>query len=300
MKKFHISSKFTPLDSIRYEDTEVLIKRDDLNQLGCSKQRSIPYLINEYLNMGKNKFVVSSSGNSGLVSAYCALNSSEIVEMHIFLSENISDQKLKKYIDKLGLNTSIDNLRNNTYKIKNLVIELVNNPRQEAFNLSKKGFVNLRGSTDDLALVGFESFVHEIISQTTTKIESVFVPSSSGATALGIYNGFKSCNQNPRMNIVQTTKINALVKNIAVSHITESNHPAESIVDYIGHRRKDIEKIVYDSQGKGWIISSKEIQKAKNILINQYNIDASYDSSLSFAAFLKADNKKNCLLVFTG
>ena len=300
MNKFSISTEPSPLQEIIYQGQKLLLKRDDLLQLGCSKQRSIPYMIYLYLLKQEKRFIVSGSGNSGLVSAYCALNCREIEEMQICFAKTISDVKLQRFIDKLKLNYTPSDFRKGDIHLNNIIVKLVEDPRQEAFNLSKLGYINLRGSTDDNAILGFKSIADEIFTQTETKISSLFVPASSGTTAIGIYEGFLAHSLNPKMNIVQTTKINTLIRNITKSTISEDSHPSESIVDYIGHRRPQIEKIITESKGNAWVISSQEVQDAKEILQNQYGINTSFDSALSFAGYIKSNRNENALLIFTG
>lgn len=304
MNKFSISTEPSPLQEIIYQDQKLLLKRDDLLQLGCSKQRSIPYMIYLYLLKQEKRFIVSGSGNSGLVSAYCALNCREIEEMQICFAKTISDMKLQRFIDKLKLNYTPSDFRKGDIHLNNIIVKLVEDPRQEAFNMSKIGYANLRGSTDDNSILGFKSLVDEVLSQTNLQINSIFVPASSGCTAIGLYEGFSDHSLNPAMNIVQTTKVNALVRNIVDSSKSEENHPSESIVDYIGRRRARIEQIIVNSKGKAWVISSQEVQDAKEILQNQYGINTSFDSALSFAAciknYKKLKNEKINLLIFTG
>ncbi len=299
MEKFRIPIEVSPLQKVKIDGKTILIKRDDLNYLKCSKQRSIPYWINEYIRANFRKFVIPSSGNSGIVGAFCALYSNEIEELLVLLADTISDIKLQKYISILNLPIDINELRIKGYYSSKLRIGLTQDPRLEAFKLSKKGYVNLRGSIDDKALIGFESLADEVLEQTNMPIHSVYVPSSSGSTALGIYNGFLRHNIKPAMHIVQTTRVFALVKNVTKIPIIEQTHPSESIVDFIGHRRLSIEKMITESNGQGWAISASEAETAKKFLLEKYDLDVSYDSAIAFAAWQKS-KVDNALLVFTG
>lgn len=322
---FGLEYSESPLQEIEYNHKKLYLKRDDLLPLGCSKQRSIVPMIYHYLKLGNKKFVVSSSGNAGLVAAFCALKSNEIEEMIVYFDKNISDKKLDNFANKLNkYNSSItrENLRKGIRIEDRLQISSAQDPRQEAFNLAKEGFVNLRGSTDDIALIGFETISYEInryfvIPSSTGNPElrdtdsqstldsrlrgndiNIFVPASSGTTAQGIYEGFKKLNLNPKINVVQTAKVHTLVKNLAAEEKVEETSFAESIVDIIGHRRSKIEELVKSTGGKGFIISNKELEEAMQIL-SELQIETSYDSALTFAAWLK-DQEEGAVLVFTG
>ncbi len=214
MQKFDIPIDASPLQKLNIDGKTVLIKRDDLNYLKCSKQRSIPYWINEYIRANFSKFVVPSSGNSGIVAAFCALHSDEIEELVVLLADTISDIKLQKYILTLNLSVDVNDLRLQGYHSSKLHIKLTPDPRLEAFKLSKNGYINLRGSIDDKALIGFQSLSDEVLQQTNIPIHSIYVPSSSGSTALGIYHGFLRHNIKPAMHVVQTTRVFTLIKNI--------------------------------------------------------------------------------------
>lgn len=297
----------SPLQEIKYKNKSLFIKHEDRLFLQCAKQRSILYMLMKYIESGKRNFVISSSGHAALVSAYTvsALKDRyKINKLIILLSNQTSNEKLSKFIKHLELNISVRDLRNN-FKRGVIEFNFADNPKQQAFQLAQEGYVNLRGSTDDLALIGFKAIAHELVLQMEdrNKVDGIFVPASSGTTALGIYQGFHDLDQNPAMHVIQTTKVNTLVKKMQTASFEEElNHPSESITDYIGHRRKQVEEMIVISNGKGWIISKQEVIEGKKELAN-IGIEASYDSALPFAAYLKATEEKEfeCpVLVFTG
>jgi threonine dehydratase len=293
----------SPVQEIDVNGNKVFLKRDDLLQLGCSKQRSLPYSIYTHFLRGERKFVVSSSGNAALVSAFCAMQSNLIEKMFVLLADSISDTKLQKFIDHLDLDCELEDMREEGFEMDNIRIKLVQNPKQEAFNYSKLGFINLRGSIDDSAICGFESISDELITQIGSDIDQIFVASSSGTTALGIHRGFEDNNLKPQIHIVQTSRVHALVKNLLDKDSKkEDSHPAESIVDIVGHRRNEIEEIIKETGGNGWLITADEAAAAKAEL-EGYGIYTSFDSALTFAAYIKSSARTldgKSILVFTG
>jgi threonine dehydratase len=180
----------SPLEKLDMLNESFYLKRDDLLELGCSKQRSLVLMIDSYVKSGVQKFAVSSSGNAALVSAYVAIHNPGIKELKILLSGHetlgISDYKLSKFIQVLGLSISVGELRKG-YIYKNIEFVLSDNPKQQAFLLAQGGYVNLRGSTDDTALEGFQSIGYELAKEIAC--DAVFIPASSGTTAIGVYRG---------------------------------------------------------------------------------------------------------------
>lgn len=303
-KALHLQHYPSPLKQYTINEVSFMVKHDDQLELGCSKQRSLTYMIYQYLQNGEHYFTVSSSGNAALVSAYTLLQFPDTT-LRIFLSNQVSDYKLNQFLITFKIPSSVKQLREN-FRYKNIEFILSDNPKQQAFQLGNQGWINLRGSQDDSALIGFHTIAYELLNQ-SPNIDAIFVPASSGTTALGIYHGFREMERIPAMHIVQTTKVNALVNKLIRDNEgnrlpIEHDHPSESIVDSIGHRRKQIEEAIIESNGNGWCISKSEVEEAHQILLD-HNLIASYDSALTYAAFLKVQHIKRYkypVLVFTG
>lgn len=260
-------------------------------------------MLYEYLKKGFTKFVISSSGNSGMVAAHCAMKTNANFDLVVYLSEYISNLKLGEFLNTLGIAEVQNELRAKKKFVKNNVtLILTENPKQQAFMKVTENFVNLRGSTDALAPVGFRTIADELIPQLGNSIDAVFIPASSGTTALGVYEGFKFHGLNPQIHVVQTTKVNSLVKGIAETAEVEIEHPSEAIVDLVGHRKDEIQEIIRSSRGKGWVINSSEVEYAK-LHLSKTGIEVSYDSALGVAAFAKAVKEqkfRNPVILCTG
>ena len=119
------------------------LKREDLNPYGSHKGRSIPMMIETYARQGARDFVVSSSGNAALAAAEWVSQRPEL-SLSIFVGENIQEDKELR-------------IMNYELRFKNIKVEQISNPKQAAFQMDKAGKAkNLRQSTDDLALTGYE------------------------------------------------------------------------------------------------------------------------------------------------
>src|SRR3989339_1101755 len=99
--------------------TPLYIKREDLHPLGSHKGRSIPLMIEKYIENGIKSFVISSSGNAGLASIltiqnYNQRHTEDKINLKIFVGNKIPRHKLKNLIDAI--------------KTKEITIEQINNP----------------------------------------------------------------------------------------------------------------------------------------------------------------------------
>ncbi len=249
---------------------DLYLKREDMHPHGSHKGRSIPLMIDNYATSGQTYFCISSSGNAALSAIYAIqeLNNkkpSHFFTLHIFVGKRIDQEKLKR-------------LREAITNPAHITIEQVDSPKRAAFQMDKEGKAkNLRQSTDDTALSGYEALADELAE--IKNLSAVFIPTSSGTTAQGLYNGFKKHGINPQIHIIQTPACHPFVN----SDLQTKTSLANAIVDNVGYRKEAIQKIVSESGGHGWITSDKEIEKAITQVKETENIDISPNSALSVA-----------------
>ena len=174
----------TPIRKIKLEDLEVVIKDENSNPSGSFKDRSLAYQLSYHMEKGVRNFVISSSGNAGIsAAAYAGLAG---VKLDIFVSDNINPAKLEK----------LDVLKNDK-----IVIHSGPKPKSDAMKFATvTGAYNLRGSKDDTAIIGFKTIAYELIEQ-YPEIDAIFLPCSSGTSALGIYQGFVENGKNVKIYI---------------------------------------------------------------------------------------------------
>ena len=284
--------------------TPLYIKREDLHPLGSHKGRSIPLMIEKYIENGIKSFVISSSGNAGLASIltiqnYNQRHTEDKINLKIFVGNKIPRHKLKNLIDAI--------------KTKEITIEQINNPKQIAFqteknSADKNGDVNikfLRQSTDDYALEGYFELAEEL--STIKDLNAVFIPTSSGTCAEGIYEGFKKLGIKPEIHIIQTDSCHTIAKNFYENNIIPPSSPslALAIVDNVGHRTKNVIKAIKNTNGMGWIANNNEIREAVKIIKQTTNLEISPNSALSLVGLAKAlklnwEFKGPIVLLFTG
>lgn len=282
------------------------LKREDLHPYGSHKGRSIPVMIEKYIQEGWYNFCISSSGNAALAAAMFIVDYNN---RHSKLSSVIPTTKeeslsnfgkdsssaakaaslgmtkkitLKIFIGKNIDKNKLDKLKQITEKDKDIIIQQVFNPKQTAFLMDKeKKAKNLRQSTDDTALIGYQSLAEEL--SEIENLTAVFIPTSSGTTAQGLYEGFKKRGLNPQIHIIQTPKCHPLVDDSPIG-----NSLANAIVDMIGYRKEAIQKILHETKGRGWIAADNDIIEAQKLVKEAENIDISPNGALGIAGLTLA------------
>lgn len=259
-------------------------KREDLHPYGSHKGRSIPKMIEKYAAEGWQNFCISSSGNAALAAAlfikdYNAKNPAKPLTLKIYIGYKIDKEKLRRLlqVSSLPLWQKIKNFF--LCKSPEIKIRQTINPRQSAFLFEKlKKGKNLRQSTDDLALLGYEELAQELA--LIKNLETIFVPTSSGTTAQGLYLGFKKLNLFPKIYVVQTTTCHPF----AESEIIDEPSLAKAIVDKIARRKPYINELIKNNKGKVLVIKNSELLEAEKTYHGHFpNEKPSYNSLLSLA-----------------
>ncbi len=253
---------------------DIYLKREDLHPYGSHKGRSIPVMIEYYLNQNKNKFVISSSGNAALAAIKKIKEINEPPQLTIFIGENINTKKKKQ-------------LRQKVSKNKQISITQKERPKQTAFQKGKKeDIIYLRQSTDNVALEGYKDLAKEI--NEIENLEAIFIPTSSGTTAEGLYKGFQKLNQDPQIHIVQTEYCHPIAEEFDKNFEEKDSSIATAIVDKVSHRKQQVLKAVSNSGGTGWIINDKKIKQSMKLVGDICEINISPNSALSVAGIRKA------------
>ncbi len=294
----------TPLEE-NYELSSILniekiyLKREDLNPTGSHKDRGVAFQISAHLQEGKKEFAISSSGNSAISAIHILKNTN--YKLDIFLSSNISISKIQRLTKTLKGNIPEEIFKGKNITYENITFHFSKKPLSELTTFVRKNnVISLRGSTDKYGYEGFKTIGYEL---EKIKADSIFIPTSSGTTAKGIYEGLKEKNIVIPFHIIQTTKINTMVHRFDKNYKPSITSKADAIVDRIGHRVNEIEEIINKTKGTGWIISDKEIEESQNIL-KKVGIQTSNESALTIAGIIKAKKNnweiKKPICIFTG
>lgn len=252
------------------------IKDENENPNGSFKDRSLAYQISCYLDNGVKNFVISSSGNAAVsASAFCQLAGAKIT---VFVAETINLKKLDK-LQKIA----------STYD--GVVIKQCKQPKSDAIKYAHEtGAINLRGSQDDLAIVGFKTIAYELAKQ-YPQLDAVFVPCSSATSTVALAQAFLDMKMQVAVIACQTTKINAIAKEFVSDFKTSETSLADAISDRVALRKDKAVALLGACNGGAAIIADFELEAAKNLL-QQYGFDYSYNSLLGFAGFLQKRHGK--------
>lgn len=271
-------TKQTKLSEILRLNQPLYFKREDLHPLMSHKGRSLPLMIDSHLKQGQKNFVVSSSGNAAIASAlYIKKLNSKLknkLTLQIFVGKKIDSTKLKK-LKKL---TS-----------KNITLLQTKNPKQSAWQSQKNNSTTwLRQSTDDTALLGYQGLAKELAK--IKNLAAVFVPTSSGTTALGLAQGFKKIKVPTQIHIVQTRCVHPIAEVFLKAKInqTEKESLASAIVDKVAFRKLPLIKAIQASGGSGWIASNEQIKKAIKLVAGTEKIKLSANSALAVSGLTQA------------
>lgn len=256
---------------------KLYFKREDLHKYGSHKGRSIPFLIDKYHQVGWQNFVVSSSGNAAIagamyISEHNFNHKTKPISLLILTGENIEMNKLK-ILKILAKNNPAIQIKKTT------------NPKQTAFLAEKNKLAkNLRQSTDESATNGYIELARELAK--INNLSAVFVPTSSGTTARGLFLGFSKLKIKPQIHIVQTTSCHPFINEAKI--ISTNKSLAKAIVDKIGHRKPQILELLKNTKGSGWVINNEEIKNAIKLTKQSENLIISPNSALSVAGLIKA------------
>lgn len=259
------------------EIKSVLFKREDLHPYGSHKGRSLPVMIDEYLEQGISHFAISSSGNAALASAHHIekLNKDRIddkITLEILVGQKIATKKLRK----------LEQFKNQYIKVT-----MHDRPLQTLFNIIKDPAVRaLRQSTDDLALVGYHALAQELLE--ISDLQAVFIGTSSGTTAQALAEHFEAAKRKIELHVVQTSSCHPIADAFVDDETLDESSLADAIVDHTALRKDTLVKLLEKSGGSAWIASNEQIIAAQEMSSKHTGVTISTNSALSLAGLMQA------------
>ncbi|MDE2188248.1 MAG: PLP-dependent lyase/thiolase [Patescibacteria group bacterium] len=275
--------------------SSLFLKREDLHPYGSHKGRSIPVMIKEYLEEGKRHFAISSSGNAALAAALYVKELNEInsqsmkaaeafekhgdIKLEILVGTHIPEHKLKKLLDLADENISVMRFER---------------PLQTLTQKTADGSIqSLRQSTDELALIGYESLAEELAK--IKDLQAVFMPTSSGTTAEALAKYFvekgkseKEKAKKVEIHIVQTTSCHPLAQEFLDSLSSDETSIADAIVDKTALRKDTLAPLVKKIGGSGWVATNEEIRTAQELIQKHAGFAVSPNGALGVAGLIQA------------
>lgn len=258
------------------------LKREDLHPYGSHKGRSIPVMIDHYASTGAKQFVISSSGNAALAAAmHIKYLNTEITrstsadhtpyDLDIFVGNHIVPHKL----DKLKAFQS-DNIR----------VLIKERPLQAATLAAQEGMISLRQSTDDEALVGYESLALEL--SQIEGVGAIFIGTSSGTTAQALATYFIAKKLPIQVHIVQTSGCHPIADGLETYDGENEDSIADAIVDRTAMRKNTLIPLIKKTGGNAWVATNEEIENALDLVKENTGLDISTNSALSIVGAMQS------------
>lgn len=171
---FWVSDKRTQFTPLEQKTDKLWIKHEDLHPIGSHKGRSIAYQLSVLRSIGAKKLVLSSSGNAAI--ALAQLN--QFFSAFVFVSPEMDKAKEAQLV-----------LADQSYtKIISTIF-----PRNFAqYLVNKNGYVDIRPSQSDDAIVGLRTLGLELAEQLSDLSDQycIYIATTSGANTLGMYQAF--------------------------------------------------------------------------------------------------------------
>ncbi|MDD3190528.1 MAG: pyridoxal-phosphate dependent enzyme [Candidatus Pacebacteria bacterium] len=261
-------------------------KREDKNECGSLKGRSLAYQISLAKERGFKNITISTSGNAGIATAAYARKAN--MRAFIFISPDTDEAKV----------ADIQKYNPITIKSKR-AIRLAN------YVAAKYTMPNLRPSLDDDSIEGFKSIAFEITDE-VGDVDAVFTFVTSGSSFIGMYRGFEkyfAMEKNrkiPKMYAVQSGEIFSIAEEFDenrdnINSINNPNEDEESRAGRLGvkntARKKEVLDIIKKTGGRGVYVSAEEITEARNILESK-GVQTSPEGCASLAGFIKTQDKE--------
>lgn len=257
--------------------TEIILKREDLNPTGSWKDRGTAFKVTELLEKNIKEAVIATSGNAA-ISFLTYLKQIPGFKLHVVVSKNVNEYKLQK----------IKELINGSKNI----LYISENSRKESVEIAAKfNCVNLRSSIDESIVKGYWSLGFELKKYILPDRQiGIFAPVSSGTAFVGLVQGLHLKLdhdwQLPRMYAVQTTATYPIASLLNID-VHEQESKADAIIDKTALRAPQILKVIRETNGGAVAVTDTELEEAKQFIKNKINVDLSYTSLLSVAAYLR-------------
>ena len=252
-------------------------KREDENETGSLKGRSLAYQVSLAKQNGKEELVISTSGNAGIAAAaYCQKAG---IKLYIFISLETEKAKIAEM-----------------QKYNPIIIKSKKAIRLANYLSARYKIENLRPSINDSSIEGFKSIAFEIFEE-LGEIDALFTYVTSGSSFIGIGRAYQylqeigEIKKMPKLFAVQSGEIHSIA-----AEFEKIEKEKKSIAGKLGikntKRKNEILELINLSGGSGVYIKDKEIEEATKLLEDN-GIYTSQEGCASFAVIIREKNKGN-------
>ena len=253
------------------EYNHLYFKREDENECGSLKDRSLAYQVSLAKQNNKKELVISTSGNAGIAAAaYCR---KARIKLYIFISPETEKAKIAEM-----------------QKYNPIIIKSKRAIRLANYLSAKYKIENLRPSVNNSSIEGFKSIAFEIF-ENLGEVDAIFTFVTSGSSFVGIGRAYQYLLENgeikkmPKLYAVRSEDIFSVAGKLGIKNTK---------------RKKEILELIKLSRGNDIYINDCEILEAQKIL-EENKIYTSPEGCASFAGVIKVDkenkfNKAICIL----
>lgn len=219
----------------------LLVKREDLSPTGSHKARSLGLLISDLLSQGRRQAVISSSGNAAIAAA--AYSKAAGIRTLCLISPLIPRVKLEALLGHGA-----------TVVASSRPVELLHHASH------RWGLADLRASTHRLGPVAYRGIAAELAE--AGRWIAVFTFANSGATALGLDQGFRLLGEeSPQLHVVEGWPGGELTR---PWYRGSTPRPGARVGD-LGTRRSRltpaVRRAMRESGGRGWRVDRKQLDE---------------------------------------
>jgi len=235
-------------------------------------------MVDRYYSSGDRKFAISSSGNAALAAALhvkslnAAKNSpADMIDLDIFVGQHAAPHKTEKLRDLAD---------------EHIRVLIKERPLQALTQAMNEGARSLRQSTDDTALIGYESLAQELAA--VKGVSAVFIGTSSGTTAQALAAYFTKKKLLIQVHIIQTSSCHPIVESFDAYEGPDELSIADAIVDITAQRKSALVPLIEKTGGRGWFATNEQITTAQELAKKHANLDISNNSALSIVGVMQA------------
>jgi threonine synthase len=270
-------------------------KREDKNETGSLKGRSLAYQVSLAKQRGAKAAVISTSGNAGIAAAAYAKEAG--IKMYVFISPDTENAKIA-----------------DIQKYDPIIIKSDRAIRFSNYVSARYKIPNLRPSRDEDSIEGFKSIAFEIAEQ-AGEVDAVFTFVTSGSSFVGMYRGFERyfaegrLKKIPQMYAVQAGEIFSIAEEFAENQAAidmrkknEGSITAGQLGVRHTPRKEEILEIIRKTGGRGVYVNEEDIKTAQEFL-KVRKIETSLEGCASFAGLVRLQNVKNfdtAVCIFSG
>ncbi|HVB14874.1 MAG TPA: PLP-dependent lyase/thiolase [Candidatus Dormibacteraeota bacterium] len=248
------------------------LKREDLNPTGSHKARCLSLLCSDLAASGRRQAVISSSGNAAVAAAaYASLGGIRVLSLVSPKTPRVKLERLRSYPQLTVLS--------------NRPVALLHHA------VASWGLSDLRGSVNPLAPNAYRGIAAELMG--AKPLAAVFLFSSSGASALGLAQGFDRllapAQDRPQLHLVEGSPGGEMTRPWYPGSRPEAGSwsPLGELRSRRSRLAPAVRRAVRATGGRGWRVEDAELAEVRQ-LAERRGLRTSWEGLATLAAMRQA------------